>query len=530
MVLRVPKYVRAAIYARVSTEEQAEEGHSIDAQLRICRELCATRKWTIVGEYVDAGISGTTLDRARFQDLLRDIRAGKIDVIVVHKLDRFSRSLVDTLVTLAELSQRGVSFCSATEQFDFTTPIGKVLLALLAAFAQYFVDNLREETKKGLRQRALKGFYNGLLPFGYQAVPKDEGGVPVFHQENIKGYRTAVQWGADGKSLREIADWLNDQGYRTTGNRGRNLFNPDSVRDILKSRFYLGEVSYKGVWRKGQHPAAIDLQTWQACQEQLRRRSVRREGTKPSDRVYPLRKLLHCAVCGSGLRGQPARKVRLYRDVQASLHRCSEPQTVNAEEVETQVGTFLTRVALPADWKEQILKQIDAAADAEEVESKRRALIAQMTRSRNLYIHGDLADPEYQKEKQRIELGLSKLQAVAMPDLEKAAQLLNTVGTLWQHATDRERLELARSLFEKLYLRQGQLVACEPRAPLYPLFVLGGDKKISDRVYPVGNHPEVPQARERRASIPSLPTGLPPVIVILPPGVDFTEVADGFSL
>jgi site-specific DNA recombinase len=101
--------MRAVIYARVSTEEQAEEGHSIDAQLRIVREFCAHRGWTIVGEYVDPGRSGRTLKRPRMQALIADAQLHLFDVVVVHKLDRLSRSLIDTLTLLSDLNKLGVS-------------------------------------------------------------------------------------------------------------------------------------------------------------------------------------------------------------------------------------------------------------------------------------------------------------------------------------------------------------------------------------------------------------------------------------
>ena len=248
----------------------------------------------------------------------------------------------------------------------------------------------------------------------------------------------------------------------------------------------MGEVSYKGVWRQGLHPAAIDRETWDRCQEHLRRRAVHRETTKCTDRVYPLRKLLVCAVCGHALRGQPSHGVRCYKDIEAARRRCPEPQIVKADEIEAQLGAFLKRAVVPDNWKELILKQLDAAAELDQHEAKRKALVNRMTRVRNLYIAGDLPELEYQKEKREVETALSKLHTVALPDLEQAAQLLKSVGVLWEHATDGERLELARSIFEKLILRQGKLVACEPRAPLFPLFALAEGQKNSDLILSVG--------------------------------------------
>ena len=278
---------------------------------------------------------------------------------MVHKLDRLSRSLIDTLFVLSDLSKQEISFISATEEFDFTTPIGKVLLALLAAFAQSYIDNLREETKKGKKERALKGLYNGSLPFGYQRVPKEQGGVPILHPTNVEGYRLAIRSGAEGRTVRELVHLLNAAGYRTTGNWGSRPFSQDTVLPMLKNRFYLGEISYKGTWMKGKHPAAIDIETWECCQEQIHRRLTKHETTKTTDRIYLLRKLLYCSTCGRPLRGQNRRGERRYRDPSKSYGEdCPEPQTTNADRLEKQIGDYLMQIRLPENWLPEAMQWI----------------------------------------------------------------------------------------------------------------------------------------------------------------------------
>lgn len=527
--------VRVVLYARVSTEEQSEEGHSIDAQIRLCRELCARKGWTIVGEYVDAGISGTTVNRPEFQKMLRAARgsggARSFDIIVVHKLDRFSRSLVDTLVTLTELSRDGVSFCSASEDFDFTTPIGKVLLALLAAFAQYFIDNLKAETKKGKKERAFKGLYNGVVPFGYQRVPKDAGGIPVPHPQNASAYREIIRRCARGDSASDIAVWLNTNGYRTTGNRGANLFTGDAVLDIAKNRFHLGEVAYKHVWRAGKHAPLVETEIWENAQRMIRQRATNRETTKRADRVYPLRKLIYCAECGAGLRGQYTHKHRLYRDMAAVRRHCRQPQTVRADKIENELGNYFAASALPRDWRNQILARFASNADAERVKAQRRALTNELARARKLFVAGDLSDDEYSVEKRRIELQLDALQPVEHPDMDKAAALLENVGALWNQATDDEKLNLARSLLTKVWIRDSAIVALEPRAAFYPLFELlqketppdESDGAIGDTMSPTGaTGVTLSSAYASASTSQSATTDLTskfPVIVILPPGV-----------
>jgi site-specific DNA recombinase len=163
-----PSNLRAALYRRVSSDEQVE-GYSLDAQTRASRAYCESHGWVIAREYSDEGKSARSDDLAKrpaFGQMLKDAEGGLFDVIVVHKLDRFARNLRVTLETLERLDGAGVTFVSISEQMDFTTPIGKVILATLAAFAQYYSDNLSWETKKGKHERKAQGLYNGVLPFG----------------------------------------------------------------------------------------------------------------------------------------------------------------------------------------------------------------------------------------------------------------------------------------------------------------------------------------------------------------------------
>ena len=474
---------RVAIYARVSTDEQAEEGHSIDAQIRLCREFCALKGWTVVGEYIDAGVSGTTTRRPEFQRMLLDAHNGKIDLILVHKLDRFSRSLVDTLTTLAHLSQRGITFCSVTEsQFDFSTVMGKIILAVLAGLAEMFIENLRAETKKGKRERAHKGFYNGVVPFGYQAVSKADGGIPIPHPQNADAYRRIISELARGQSAAAIAKALNADGFRTTGNRGANLFTGDSIIDIARNRFHLGQVSYKEVWREGKHAPLIDLDTWELAQKQMRQRAaVRDTGKHSTAREYPLRKIIYCADCGTALRGQASHGVRHYKDMQAARKLCHAAQLVNAANIENQLGAYFDALILPEDWREQILAR-HTHTDRAQVQNKRRALQGQLTRARELYIAGDLDRAAWLSKKQTLEGALAALPVTTeAPTYDNAAALLQSIGSLWHAANPRNQADLAASMLARVYVRQNKIVAIEPRAAFADLFaILQNEKPPSD--------------------------------------------------
>jgi len=143
--------MRAALYARVSTEEQVE-GYSIDAQRRAFRALCEGRGWTPYREYIEEGRSARTENinkRPVFKQCIEDALAKEFDVLVVHKLDRFSRNLLVTLQYFDKLSKNGIAFVSINEMMDFSSAYGRLSLTMLGGLAQFYSDNLSQGTKKG---------------------------------------------------------------------------------------------------------------------------------------------------------------------------------------------------------------------------------------------------------------------------------------------------------------------------------------------------------------------------------------------
>ena len=242
--------MRAALYARVSSEEQVE-GYSIDAQSRAFRLLCESKQWTAHREYIEEGKSARTENinkRPVFKQAMDDGLNHQYDVLVVHKVDRFSRKLRITLEYFDKLGKAGVGFVSIVEQMDFSTPWGKFTLSMLGGLAELYSDNLSQETKKGWHERRAQGLYCGLLPFG---AMKGEDGVPLPHPDTYPGLLMAFELAAQGKSDKEVAQTLNAAGYRTAGNQGNRPFSKDTVRGMLQNPFYIGQLSDgNGQWLK----------------------------------------------------------------------------------------------------------------------------------------------------------------------------------------------------------------------------------------------------------------------------------------
>lgn len=207
------KPLRCAIAIRVSSEMQVD-GHSLDAQIDPCTAFANQRGWNVVKVFKGEGESAKTDKRKEFQNLIAFVRAGGADVVLTHKIDRFARNVNDALTYLHEFNQLGVTYASATEQFDFTTPWGRMMLVMLAAFAELFLNTLSAETSKGKRQRAEKGYWNGDLSFGYRRVadshdaepdPATAPGVVLAFTEYAQGHMTDI----------DIARLLNERVYRT---------------------------------------------------------------------------------------------------------------------------------------------------------------------------------------------------------------------------------------------------------------------------------------------------------------------------
>ncbi|HEY76319.1 MAG TPA: recombinase family protein [Thermoflexia bacterium] len=467
--VREERPLRAGLYARVSTEEQATEGHSIEAQLRIAREFAESKGWVVVREYTDPGYSGTTDQRPAFQRMIEDALAGEIEVIVFHKLDRFSRSISDILRYFNRLHDHGVLLASATEPFDFTTAGGKAHFHMLAVFAQWYIDNLSAETKKGKRQRVLKGLYNGRLPFGYTRSPD---GVAKVVPEEAEVVRKAFEAYATGRYTdRQIAELMNKMGLPTR--RGRR-WSKDSVRDFLQNAFYTGKVKYKGELLPGRHEPIISEELFERCQAvRAAHRRAPRSHT-PRFRTYMVSRLLRCARCGETLRAQSTRGYRYYREMSHTrgLECADAGLWVKAELVEEEVGAILRNLRLPEDWQEEIRESVLDADERRRLLERRRYLEGKLRRLGMAFADGTITEGDYVRERDAVRAELARLEVPEDVAVIDAGLYLETLRDLWDEATLEERRDICRLMLEAVYydMREKRVVELVPKAPFLPLF------------------------------------------------------------
>lgn len=311
--------IRAVSYSRFSSNNQRTE--SIDAQQRAIYKYIAENKYTPVGDYVDEAVTGTNLQRPGFQSMLDDAKKGMFDVVIVHKMDRFSRDVYDALDVQRKLAFYGVRIESVIERFE-ETPEGQLQKVIQLGVGQYYSQNLAREVVKGLKENAYKAMHNGgIPPYGFDVDPETK--RYIINEHEASGIRIMFEKIIQGWSYRELAEYLNLLGYRTK--IGNKFSATSSFYDILTNPKYMGVYTYnrsvskpKQIGMKRSHrknkneeeiiripngvPAIVDKETFELVQKLLKQRR-RSKGQHKAKEVYLLTGLVECAECGSAYHG-----------------------------------------------------------------------------------------------------------------------------------------------------------------------------------------------------------------------------------
>jgi site-specific DNA recombinase len=281
----ISKLARCAIYTRKSTEYNLELAfNSLDAQREACEAYIKSQAhegWRLIpGRYDDGAFSGASLDRPALQQLLADVRAGKIDIVLVYKVDRLTRSLADFAKLIELFDAHGVSFVSVTQSFNTSSSMGRLTLNVLLSFAQFERELIGERVRDKIAASKRKGIWvGGPVPLGYAAVDKKIVVVPA----EAATVRTIFERYLALGSIRALAEDLDREGIRSKPRRlsnGRTIgggrFGVGALAYLLKNRFYIGEVVYRGEVHDGEHEAILDSALFEAVEAKLAAQAVAR--------------------------------------------------------------------------------------------------------------------------------------------------------------------------------------------------------------------------------------------------------------
>lgn len=289
--------MKVGLYLRVSTQEQAKEGYSIGEQESRLRDYSKAMRWDVHKIYIDPGYSGADTNRPALQDLISDVENRKIEKVVVYKLDRLSRSQLDTLYLIEKVFLANeCDFVSMTENFDTSTPFGRAMIGILAVFAQLEREKIKERMVMGKEARAKEGKWNGgTEPIGYDYnIVKDL--LEVNEYEAMQVIELFNLFVNGDQNLRALERLFLEKGYK----HKHGVWDTKAMRRTLRNKIYLGYLNYKGELYKGEHEAILDEDIINKSIELLNKRAdqYKLTGIKPGVQTTHLGGLLYCKHCG----------------------------------------------------------------------------------------------------------------------------------------------------------------------------------------------------------------------------------------
>ncbi len=335
------------IYGRVSTTRQAERELSIPVQVKACQKYGMDHHWNLLpdGVYEEKGESARTVERPQLQKMLHRAKTdSKVDVILMHKLDRMCRNVADYAAIKMMLKKHDVRLISVVEQFDESFS-GELVENIMSSIAQWTSQNISWEVRKGLKEAVERGRFPGVAPIGYLNDKKTKSLiVDTIRAPYVK---MAFNLYATGKySYYTLADELAKRGLKT---KNAKRVTKKNIERMLQNTIYYGLVKTRSATCQANFPSIVTKKAFDDVQEIIEQHNHYADRTRKH--VYPISGFMRCAVCGSMLCGQ-TQKGHLYYGCTHWLEKnCTERKYIRWETVEDQVATHLSRVHMPLKFK-----------------------------------------------------------------------------------------------------------------------------------------------------------------------------------
>ena len=345
------KYI---LYSRKSTEEDDRQVLSIEAQMHELKEFAAKEKLEIVASFQEAKTAKEP-GRMKFAEMLAILESGKADGIISWHPDRLARNSVDG-GKIIHFVDRGLIKSLKFPTFWFEpTPQGLFMLNIAFGQSKYFVDNLRENVKRGLRQKIRNGVWPGWAPVGYTNNPKTRG-VDIDDVKVPKVKKLFEMYSTGSQTLLSLANWCEQKNLR--GNLGKKIA-ISNVQKILTNPFYIGLMRWKGEIFEGQHEPLISKKLFDKCQEVMAKRGKAKEVRKHN---FAFLGLLKCVSCGASITAEIQKGHNYYRCTKKK-GLCQEKRYLREEALTEQITSFLQKVSLSSQDTEKVLAALDTEQD-----------------------------------------------------------------------------------------------------------------------------------------------------------------------
>ena len=404
---------KVAIYARVSTTNQAEEGYSIDGQIDSLEKYCEAMGWDVYNKYIDAGFSGGSLNRPEMTNLINDVKHGLFDTVLVYKLDRLSRNVRDTLYLIKDVFNiNKIDFVSIQENIDTSSAMGTLFLTLLSAIAEFEREQIKERMQLGKLGRAKSGksMQWAKISYGYDYI-KETGTLSVNPYQALI-VRKMFEWYLSGMSITKLRDALNEQygqdkewSYRT-------------VRVILSNPVYCGYNQFKGQIFPGAHEPIISEEDFNKTQEEIKTRqrtAAQRFNPRPFQAKYMLSGIAQCGYCSAplaiklGMKRKDGTRLVKYECKQRHPRKTKGVTVYNNNEkcdsgfyfkddIEHFVLTEISKLQTDSDYIDKLFSNTDKETiDRASYQKQIDNLTAKISRLNDLYIDDRISLEELQK-------------------------------------------------------------------------------------------------------------------------------------
>lgn len=405
---------KVAIYVRVSTTSQAEEGYSIEEQKDKLEAYCKIKDWSVYKVYTDGGFSGSNTNRPAIEQLIKDAQKKKFDTVLVYKLDRLSRSQKDTLYLIEEVFiKNGIEFLSLQENFDTSTPFGKAMIGLLAVFAQLEREQIKERMQLGKlgRAKAGKSMMWAKTSYGYD-YHKETGTVTINPAQSL-AIKFIFESYLSGRSITKLRDDLNEKYPKPIP------WNYRAVRVILDNPVYCGYNQFMGEIYKGNHEPIISKETYDKTQEELKirqRTALENFNPRPFQAKYMLSGIGQCGYCLAPLKIiMGVKRKDGTRFVKYECHQRHPRKTIGAttyngnkkcdsgfylkDELEAYVLQEVNKLQHDSEYLETIFSENrKESIDRESYQKQIRELSKKLSRLNDLYIDDRITLEELQSK------------------------------------------------------------------------------------------------------------------------------------
>ena len=358
---------RYMLYVRKSTDVEDKQVLSIEAQLAELRKFAKDNGYIVVDIIIEKK-SAKTPGRPKFGDMLARIQNGEADAILAWHPDRLARNSIDGGQIIYLLDQRKLADLKFQTFWFENTSQGKFMLNIAFGQSKYYVDNLSENTKRGLRQKVRRGEFPGIAPFGYYNNPKTKT-IHIEPKEAQLLVEIFVLYAKGESTFQDISDYLLKRGVRTKGGRP---FHKDKIKQILKNPFYYGHFVYDGELHEGKHEALVSKKLFDEVQAVIEHRS---HPTKGLREPQPYCGLLRCG-CGMMITSESkTKRQKNGNEHHYVYYRCSRKNkavrcvesAVRSELLDKQLSELLQDYALPTDWADEMRQLVDETERSEKV-------------------------------------------------------------------------------------------------------------------------------------------------------------------